>query len=585
MDLSGMQGYALGEVAFEDLFDIQELQSLQDQFASALGLASLITRPDGTPITRPSNFTHLCEGIIRNTERGRANCARSDAVIGRLEPGGPVVQPCLSGGLLDAGAAIVVQGRHLASWLIGQVRDESQDGGPGEELGEARMRAYAREIGADEEEVVRAYRAVPSMSRERFDQVARLLHTMANQISQAAYRNVMQARLIREHERFEAALRASEAKFRTLFESMAEGVALHELILDGTGGATDYRILDVNPAFEAHTGLDAAQVRGRLAGEAYGVDEPPYLDRFAQVVKTGEPMSFESEFSGLDRHFSVSAVALEGNLFATVFEDITQRKRTQEALADLNRQLRGKNRELEQVVYVASHDLRSPLVNIDGYGRELEYEIRELHDLLTASVRDGGTLGGDAVEASLREMDAALGYIRKSTAQMDALLKGLLKLSRSGRAVLAIAEVDMDELMAGVVTSLEYQITEIGAQVEIGPLPRCRGDAVQVNQVFSNLLNNALKYRDPARPCAIRISGERQGARCVYTVADNGIGIDPGHVEKIFEVFHRLDPGRSDGEGLGLSIVKQALGRLDGEILVESRPGNGSRFRVSLPGV
>jgi PAS domain S-box-containing protein len=593
-------GNSVGEVEFEELFDIEELQHLQDQFASALGLASLITRPDGTPITRPSNFTRLCEGIIRNTERGRANCARSDAVIGRFDPSGPVVQPCLSGGLLDAGAAIVVQGRHLANWLIGQVRDEtmaesqgvsqggsqeesrgeSQEGAPGEE----RMRAYAREIEADEEDVVRAYRAVPSMSRERFKQVARLLYTMANQLSQAAYRNARQARLIVEHERFEVALRTSEAKFRTLFESMAEGVALHEIILDESGRSVDYRILDVNPAYERHTGLTVAQVQGRLASEAYGVDEPPYLDLFAQVARTGEPMVFETEFSGLARHFSISVVALEGNLFATVFEDITQRKRTQEALAELNRQLKSKNRELEQVVYVASHDLRSPLVNIDGYGRELEYEISELRGLLEASGRDGDSLPADAVQASLREMVLALGYIRKSTAQMDALLKGLLKLSRSGRAVLAIAALDMDDLMAGVANSFEFQIKGIGARMEIGPLPRCRGDAVQVSQIFSNLLNNALKYRDSARPCVIRVSGDQQGDRCAYCIEDNGIGIDPGHVEKIFEVFHRLDPGRDDGEGLGLSIVKQVLGRLDGEIHVESRPGEGSRFRVTLPG-
>ena len=584
-------GNGVGEVEFEELFDIQELQSLQDQFASALGLASLITRPDGTPITRPSNFSRLCEGLIRTTERGRANCARSDALIGRFDPDGPVVQPCLSGGLLDAGAAIVVQGRHLASWLIGQVRDEpmgervagSLEGSQGGERGEERMRAYAREIGADEEDVVQAYRAVPSMSRERFGQVARLLYTMANQLSQVAYHNVRQARLIREHERFEEALRTSEAKFRTLFESMAEGVALHEIVPDEAGRAVDYRILDVNPAYERHTGLTAAQVLGRLASEAYGVDEPPYLDQFAQVTRTGEPMLFETEFSGLARHFSISVVALEGNLFATVFEDITQRKRTQQALDELNRQLQGKNRELEQVVYVASHDLRSPLVNIDGYGRELEYEISELRGLLEAPGGDGAALPADAVQASLREMGEALGYIRKSTAQMDALLKGLLKLSRSGRAVLAIAALDMDDLMAGVVNSLEFRIKELGARVEIGPLPRCRGDAVQVNQVFSNLLNNALKYRDAGRPCVIRISGEQQGGRCVYVVEDNGIGIDPGHVEKIFEVFHRLDPGRDDGEGLGLTIVKQVLGRLDGEIQVASRPGEGSRFLVTLP--
>jgi len=113
-------------VAFEDLFDLKEIQRIQDEFAVATGVASLITRADGTPITEPSNFTHLCRDIIRKTEKGCSNCFRSDAVLGRYHPDGPIVQPCLSGGLWDAGATISVGDYHVANWLIGQVRDEAQ---------------------------------------------------------------------------------------------------------------------------------------------------------------------------------------------------------------------------------------------------------------------------------------------------------------------------------------------------------------------------------------------------------------------------------------------------------------------------
>ena len=184
-----------GAISFEDLFNPDEIQRIQDEFSLATGVASIITHPDGRPLTAPSNFTRLCSEIIRKTERGCANCFRSDAAIGRYHPDGPVVQPCLSGGLWDAGASIVVGNTHIANWLIGQVRDETQS--------EEKMRAYAREIGADETAFMGAFHDVPAMSREKFDQIARVLFTLAGQLSRAAYQNVQQARFITEHKHAE----------------------------------------------------------------------------------------------------------------------------------------------------------------------------------------------------------------------------------------------------------------------------------------------------------------------------------------------------------------------------------------------
>jgi PAS domain S-box-containing protein len=187
-----MEGGAIG---FEDLFNLDSLQRIQDEFALATGVASIITQPDGTPLTAPSNFTHLCNEIIRKTEQGCSNCFKSDAAIGRYHPDGPIVQPCLSGGLWDAGASITVGGHHVANWLIGQVRDETQT--------EENMRAYARAIGADEAPFMKAFQAVPAMSRERFGQIARALFTLSNQLSTAAYQNVQQARFITERKQAE----------------------------------------------------------------------------------------------------------------------------------------------------------------------------------------------------------------------------------------------------------------------------------------------------------------------------------------------------------------------------------------------
>lgn len=257
-----------------------------------------------------------------------------------------------------------------------------------------------------------------------------------------------------------------------------------------------------------------------------------------------------------------------------VYEDITERKVAEQ-------QLEVKNKELEQIVYVTSHDLRSPLVNVDGYGRELEFSLAALR-----AAGDRGQAGlAEVLRAEIADMGVSLRHIRNSTRQMDNLIKGLLKLSRTGRASLAIAAVDMDALLAEEVGGLEFQIRKVGARVRVGELPPCLGDAVQLGQVFRNLLGNALKFLDPGRPGLISVSGRPEHGKSVYCVEDNGIGIAPEHQSIIFELFHRLDPGESEGEGLGLTIVRQILVRLDGEVWLDSVPGVGSRFHVSLPAV
>ncbi len=202
------------DVDFGNLFNLEEIQKLQDEFASATGVASIITHKDGSPITRPSNFCRLCRDIVRKTAKGLSNCYRSDAIIGGLSPDGPTIQPCMSGGLWDAGAAISVGGRHIANWLIGQVRDDTQT--------EEKMRSYAREIGADESEVLAAFREVPIMPIKRFKQIAKMLFTLANQLSKIAYHNLQLRLFIQERKEAESALKISEAYLRTLVNTIPD---------------------------------------------------------------------------------------------------------------------------------------------------------------------------------------------------------------------------------------------------------------------------------------------------------------------------------------------------------------------------
>ena len=176
------------DIKFEDLFDLAEIQKIQDAFAAATGVASIITDTTGRPLTRPSNFCYLCQNIIRQTDKGLANCYRSDAVLGRLNPDGPILQPCLSGGLWDAGASIRAGDRHIANWLIGQVLEEP--------INEAAMIAYAREIGADEVEFRQALAGVTRMPKEQFSRISQAVFLIAEQLSRLALQNLLQARYI-----------------------------------------------------------------------------------------------------------------------------------------------------------------------------------------------------------------------------------------------------------------------------------------------------------------------------------------------------------------------------------------------------
>jgi signal transduction histidine kinase len=256
--------------------------------------------------------------------------------------------------------------------------------------------------------------------------------------------------------------------------------------------------------------------------------------------------------------------------------------RVNKRLRRSEKHLAARNRELEQLVYVASHDLRSPLVNVDGFSRELEFSLQDIGALLAADDIDHAGLER-LLRTEFPGMQQSLEHIRKSTRQMDLLIKGLLKLSRSVRGALQIQPIDMNRLIQDLAGSFAFRIEELSAKLTIGDLPPCRGDVSQVTQVFANLIDNAIKYRDPDRPTQVDISGEVNKETAMYRVADNGIGIADNHQGNIFELFHRLNPADGEGEGLGLTAVKQILARLDGNIQVESQPGSGSVFIVTLP--
>ncbi len=316
-------------VRFIDLFDSEEIQSLQDIFAEAHGVASIITYPDGTPITRPSQFTRLCNDIIRKTNQGCQNCFKSDAAIGRYNPDGPVVQRCLSGGLWDAGASITVGHKHIANWLIGQVRNEALDA-------EQLMR-YADEIGAKREEFLEALNEVPVMSFEQFNKVAKMLFVFANQLSEKAHSNLQLKIQIAENEKAMELLQKSEESLAIMLHSIGDGV----LSADNNG-----LIVDMNPVAEHLCGWKLKEGKGKPLTDVFNIinskTRKPVIDPVKKVLETGQIIGLANHTvliskDGTEYQIADSAAPIknkEGIISGVVlvFSDVTEKYKADDAL-------------------------------------------------------------------------------------------------------------------------------------------------------------------------------------------------------------------------------------------------------------
>jgi two-component system, chemotaxis family, sensor kinase Cph1 len=269
--------------------------------------------------------------------------------------------------------------------------------------------------------------------------------------------------------------------------------------------------------------------------------------------------------------------------YIAIRTDITARKADEAELQRAASDLAEKNKELETIVYTVSHDLRSPLVNVQGFSKQLSRACERIQKATVAAGAGGAVPGAELQPVVEKTIPQALRFINAGVNKMEMLLAGLLRYSRLGRVTLTIEPLDMNVLIGDVLAAANFQLDEAKANVRVDPLPPCLGDRAQTNQIFANLVDNAIKYREPFRPLTIRISARTQDHDVVYIVADNGIGMAPEHQAKAFEIFHRLNPDTTSGEGLGLTIAQRVLERQRGRIWVESSEGAGSTFFVSLP--
>ncbi|HMD47963.1 MAG TPA: ATP-binding protein, partial [Bryobacteraceae bacterium] len=354
------------------------------------------------------------------------------------------------------------------------------------------------------------------------------------------------------------ALRESEYQYRTLFNSMDEGFCTVEVLSHPAGGMIDGRIIEVNAAFEKQTGVQNA--KGKRMRELVPDLEDRWFEIYGQVAQTRQSARFENEAKQLGRWYDVYAFPVDEpqlNRIAVIFNDITGRRRREE-------QLRQANRDLEQFAYSASHDLQEPIRTVGIYSEFL-------------AKRHAGSLDSEGLQF--------LEFIRSGADRMAALVRDLLTYTQIAKLEAGPEVVDCSEPLQSALSNLDVVIHESRAEIVTAPLPALQAHRIHLQQLFQNLIGNAIKYRSPDRTPRIQVSAERQNGFWQFSIRDNGIGIDPKYQSEIFGLFKRLHGGSEySGTGIGLAICQRIVERYGGRIWVESELGQGSTFRFTLPG-
>lgn len=407
----------------------------------------------------------------------------------------------------------------------------------------------------------------------------------------------------------EASLRESESRFRLLVDSVQDYAIF---MLDAQGRVTTW-----NVGAQRITGYSENEIIGQHVCRFFA--DTTHRTPDDELHRAAAEGRFEEEDwrrrkDGTAFWASVIIAPVRdaaGRItgFAKVVRDITERRDAEQAarkftqileqrvaertaeLAESNRQLKQQNEENETFVYSVSHDLRSPLVNLQGFSKELEASCRDIRELFVA----------DEVPPALRQhalsilddgMKEPIRFIRTAVTRLSTIIDALLRLSRAGRVEYHPVSVDLDTVVARVIDSMRATMVAREARITVHDLHPVLADRTSVEQIFANLVGNALNYLDPKRPGDIHIGIDRtattdsqndSAGMVTFFVRDNGYGIPAAHRAKIFRAFQRLRPELVQGEGMGLAIVRRMVERHGGRIWLQSNENVGTTFFFTLP--
>ncbi len=365
----------------------------------------------------------------------------------------------------------------------------------------------------------------------------------------------------------EIALKESEEKYRLLFNKMIDGFALHEIITNKDGIPVDYRIISVNPAFETMTGLKATNIIGKKISEVLPETEKYWIERYGEVALSGKSLEFEDYSSEINKYFKVSAFSHKYGYFAVIFEDITERKVSEEKLRNNAAELKELNDTKDKFFGIIAHDLKNPFASLLG-----------ATEILT----------NNAGQYDFETTKTFIGLMHNAALSGYALLENLLEWSRAQTGNLTflpqnlnIREIVDENLATLKVNAANKKIllnSKVKHDIEVV------ADRNMLNTVIRNLLSNALKFTHEEG--SVTVNAHKSDGHVIMSVKDTGVGIREDDLNKLFRLdikYTNLGTAKEKGTGLGLLLCKEFIEKHGGKLWVESTFGKGSEFKFTVP--
>lgn len=619
------------EFQLTDLVSIEKLQTIQDAFADANQVASTITDINGVPITRPSNHCGVC-ALIRGSARGRENCRISGKRLGSMATtsGKPVQRSCLGVGFTDAAAPIIVEGKHIANWLIGQYHVNDVTAG--------RVRQYAREIAVDEDLLAEAFNQMPKLTKEDFEKKLKFLDIMANEISLMGYNQLVSMRrndeLRRIQERLEGYQQTLEDKVRertrelemlnetlqkeihisrkaqqeqskllTAIEHVAEGI-----VITDTAG----RIVYVNPALETMTGYPASELidnNPRILNS--GFHDAEFFQNFWTTISRG------GVWSGRVKNRKKDGTVYQEETTASSVKDPTgkivnyvavKRDITKELEMEQQFQQKSKLEAIGTLAAGVAHEINTPVQYVSDNTRFVSEAFADIMGLmsleqdLTQRIGNMGLFEKERHEISTFIEEIDLEFLKEETVNaIEASLEGLERINSIVKAMKDFTHPgsqektveQLDELIRSTV-NVSRNEWKYEADIELDldeALPPVFVLAGPLKQVILNLIINAThavaekkkRAQEHQGKGLIRIVTMQGGDAAVIVIEDNGTGIPAHIIDKVFDPFFTTKTvGTGTGQGLSLAYTTIVDGH-GGTITVESEEGIGTTFTIRLP--